>query len=94
MHTFYPSTGKAEAGIIFVSTKPAWSIDQVPAQSGIQRNHVLKNQNQITNKNYKNKNTTHTITIHLKCDHRNFYHYTIINLAASEFFLKNIVFSL
>jgi hypothetical protein len=36
VHTFYPSTQKAEAGR-FLSSRPAWSTERVPGQPGLHR---------------------------------------------------------
>jgi hypothetical protein len=43
-HAFNPSTWEAEAGG-FLSLRPAWSIECVPGQPGLQRNPVSKKQN-------------------------------------------------
>jgi hypothetical protein len=46
VHAFKPSTREAEAGRS-LSSRPAWFMEEVPGQPGLQqRNPVLKNQNQ------------------------------------------------
>jgi hypothetical protein len=54
-HTYNPSTWEAEAGR-FLSSKPAWSTEQVPGQPGLHRETLSqKTKNQNKNKKQKGK---------------------------------------
>jgi hypothetical protein len=53
-HTFNPSTWEAEAGG-FPSSRPPWSTKCVPGQPGLQRNPVLKQQQQQRKNERKNE---------------------------------------
>ena len=46
-HTFNPSTGEAEAGGS-LSSRPAWSTEQVPGQPGLHRGNPVSKQNKQT----------------------------------------------
>jgi hypothetical protein len=46
-HTSNPSTQEEEAGGSFFSLKPAWSIQEVPGQMGLQRETLSQSINNI-----------------------------------------------
>jgi len=55
VHTFNPSTWKAEA-VASLSSGPAWSTECVPGQLGLHREILSKNQPNKNNNNNKRKN--------------------------------------
>lgn len=53
-HAFNSSTREAKAGRS-LSSKPAWSIEQVPGQTGLHRDSVLKTKEKRKKTNMKKK---------------------------------------